>query len=498
MGGAAREGLDAHLIAVVSQYANQHQCKSFTLVGPPPRRVALAMALAILAQPHLSVTFSDLDPVGEDNTVRLIRPYSESPLIIDTENLCEALALSAWELDQLREEIDRNVSYLLKQQRALRWLWARYAEPKDDAEGLLSILFSGISSAESRLYGIGGQLYGLLDGQCLQGPNALYTPFLNAQNQDGIRPRGTFVGKFLDSSLIHNLAKGIGADEEETLSLLHNMISCVPRDKSHAYVGRDMWRIMGFDRMTHLTQGYSATQWLTAPLDPKGVHPMNSWIDVGNGLIDVPLAEHRFDSLVIPRIQMLMNQTLAQNLTQLLIEDHPVSTSSKHPWVSLNDIDLLALKRHMNSVVAPVLSWPKSVTGAQNIATISEGTGLSVAEIQKQITEIWTQRYQSLWISAPKASGHQSTLTRLIAHQCRRVVSHRKIWHRSPIYGLPHRHVMALFSGFYFSEIPLERCWHEAGDAQGADPVGQWFWPTWQHILNTMEDASISTFTDFD
>ena len=118
MGGAAREGLDAHLIAVVSQYANQHQCKSFTLVGPPPRRVALAMALAILAQPHLSVTFHDLDPVGDDHAVRPPKPYSESALIIDTETLCDALALSAWELDQLREEIDRNVSYLLKQQRA--------------------------------------------------------------------------------------------------------------------------------------------------------------------------------------------------------------------------------------------------------------------------------------------------------------------------------------------------------------------------------------------
>ena len=57
---------------------------------------------------------------------------------------------------------------------------------------------------------------------------------------------------------------------------------------------------------------------------------------------------------------------------------------------------------------------------------------------------------------------------------------------------------MALFSGFYFGELPLERSWHDAGDAQGTDPVGQWFWPTWEHVLNTMEDASISTFTDFD
>ena len=498
MGGAAREGLDAHLIAVVSQYANQHQREAFTLVGPPPRRVALAMALAILAQPHLSVTFQDLDPVGDDDTVRPKRPYSESPLIIDTETLCEALALSAWELDQLREEIDRKVSYLLKQQRALRWLWARYAEPKDDAEGLLSILFSGISSADSRLYGIGGQLYGLLEGQCLQGPNALYTPFLDPKSQGNIQPRGTFVGKFLDKSLIHSLAKGIGADEEETLSLLHNMISCVPRDQSHAYVGHDMWRIMGFDRMTHLTQGYSATQWLTQPLDMRSIRPLDAWIDIDQGNVDQPLAEHRFDSLIIPRIQMLMNQTLAQNLTHLLIEDRPISASSKHPWVHLNDIDLLALKRHMNSVAAPILSWPQSKEAAELITETFGRSRCSVQDIQKQLTKIWAERYKSLWIAAPKSSGHQSTLTRLIAHQCRRVVSHRKIWHRSPIYGLPHRHVMALFSGFYFSEIPLERCWHEAGEAQGSDPVGEWFWPSWEHILNTMEDASISTFTDFD
>ena len=426
MGGAAREGLDAHLIAVVSQYANQHQCKSFTLVGPPPRRVALAMALAILAQPHLSVTFHDLDPVGDDHAVRPPKPYSESALIIDTETLCDALALSAWELDQLREEIDRNVSYLLKQQRALRWLWARYAKPNTEEEGLLSILFSGITSTESRLFGIGGQLYGLLDGQCLQGPNALYTPFLQAQSVEGIQPRGTFVGKFLDSSLIHNLAKGIGADEEETLSLLHNMISCVPRHESQAFVGRDMWRIMGFDRMTHLTQGYSATQWLTAPLAQKSIHPVDSWIDIEGGRIDAPLAEHRFDSLIIPRIQMLMNQTLAQNLTQLLVEDHAVTASSKHPWVHLKDIDLLALKRHMNSIVDPVLAWPKSEDAADLLHAAYPTPSISISDIQNQITEIWTQRYKTLWIAAPKATGHQSTLTRLIAHQCRRIVSHRK------------------------------------------------------------------------
>jgi hypothetical protein len=76
-------------------------------------------------------------------------------------------------------------------------------------------------------------------------------------------------------------------------------------------------------------------------------------------------------------------------------------------------------------------------------------------------------------------------------------VSQRKIWHRHPIYNISHKNVLALFSGFYFSELPMERYWADSGEAIGADPVGQWFWPTWERLLNTMEDTSISTFTDF-
>jgi hypothetical protein len=63
---------------------------------------------------------------------------------------------------------------------------------------------------------------------------------------------------------------------------------------------------------------------------------------------------------------------------------------------------------------------------------------------------------------------------------------------------MPHQNVLALFSGFYFSDLPIERYWHDSGEAVGSDPVGQWFWPTWQRILNLLEDSSISTFSGFD
>ena len=170
----------------------------------------------------------------------------------------------------------------------------------------------------------------------------------------------------------------------------------------------------------------------------------------------------------------------------------------KFPWVQLSDLDLLQLSQRLNAVTQPLLSWPESPDGYETLQNILNLSDQDAKTAQSQIKAIWTKRYRELWVEGPRPEGHQTTLTRILAHISRTTVSLRKTWHRNPIYGMPHRNVLALFAGFYFSDLPLERTWKDAGDAIGADPVGQWFWPTWERLLNTMEDSTLSTFTDFD
>ena len=498
MGGAAREGLDTHLLHVLAEFTDRHQFKSFTLVGPPPRRVSLAMALAILAQPHVCITFSDLDPVGPANLNPRINGYREEPVIIEHEALCDALALSSWELDQLRDDIDRNVSNLLKQQRALRWLWARYAEPNEGADSLLNILFSGITNEGSGLYGAAGQLYGLLNGECRIGPSSLYTPHPIDSNEDRVNPRLTFYGRYVDQSLIHALAKGIGADEEEVQALLDTMICCIPQQQAQSFIDHDQWRIRSFDGMTGLTRGYSATRWLFQEVKSDFLRPLHDWLEWQDGRITPDLVESRLDRELIPRISSVLQQLMGQGLSNLLMEDYHRPAFQKYPWVQLGDLDLLQLPQRIHAVAQPLLAWPTSADAHQTLQSILNLSAADAKIAQQQIHDIWTKRYRTLWAEGPRPEGHQTTLTRLMAHMSRTTISLRKMWHRKPIYDIPHRNILALFTGFYFSDLPLERTWKDAGDAIGADPLGQWFWPTWERLLNTLEDATLSTFTDFD
>ena len=101
------------------------------LEGAPPRRIAVAMALAVFSHPHLAQTFAS-DP----------RPA----ILIGPEVLQEALGLSAWELDDLREEVDRRAGTLLKQSTLVRWLESHVPAPR-----LFQLLFPGVNVDDPRV-----------------------------------------------------------------------------------------------------------------------------------------------------------------------------------------------------------------------------------------------------------------------------------------------------------------------------------------------------------
>jgi len=482
---------------VVSEYTQRHQTKAFSLVGPPPRRVALAMALAVLSQPHLSVTFQPWDWVGSEGFGLTVGGVDEAPFLVDLDALGDALGLSSWELDQLRDDIDRNVSIQLKQRRALRWLWARYATKSGETEALLSILFPGMTDESSQLLGVGGQLYGLLNGVCRMGPGAMYTPYAIDKNEDRLNPRSTFVGRLVDPSLIEAMASGIGADEEEVVQILNTMIGCIPQHEAAAFVGQDLWRIRAFDSLTHLSRGYNATQWLFEPLNVAFLRPVDDWLEWEDEKISADLAQSCFDRTLIPRLATLVRQLHAQGLSNLLTENQHKPGPKNARWVALSDLDRLQLSDLFNSVAKPLLNWPTSPDGAQVLRQHLKLNEADLTIAQSQLQTLWRQRYKAIWGDGPRPDGHQTTLTHVLAHLCRTTLSLRQLWHRPPI-DHAHQNILALFAGYYFSELPLDEAWKDAGEAQGADPVGQWFWPTWERVLNTLDDTSITTFSGFD
>jgi len=498
MGGAAREGLDAHLLAVLAEFADRHQTKALSLAGSPPRRVSLAMAMALLCQPHLSVTFADLDPIGDTNLWPWTQPEPERPFLLDTEVMSEVLALSHWEIDHLREDVDRKVGQRLKQQRALRWLWGRYKPQSETADSLLQILFPGITDEHCKLFGIGGQLYAQLSGDTPAGVPSLFIPHPENPTDDFINPRETFRARFVDRSLIEALAKGIGADEEEVHEILNHMICAIPRLQARDFIDSDMWRIAPYDGMTQLTKGYTATQWLYQPLHQTMSEPLDIWLEAPNGKLNRTLAENRFDYLVYPRLRLLLRQIHAQSFSNLLVEHSHEPHSAKFPWVRLSDLDGLQLATAFESIIQPILDWCLSDEAAESISQHMKLQNAATKSLQKELHACWTQRNTQLWSGGPRADGHQTTLTRLTAHIGRTAVSMRKTWHRRPIYDIPHRNTLLLFAGHYFSEMPLEGAWADSGDAHGTDPIGQWFWPTWQRILNTLEENNTLSISYFD
>ena len=276
------------------------------------------------------------------------------------------------------------------------------------------------------------------------------------------------------------------------------MISCIPQQRAAEFVDHDLWRICTFDGLTHLSRGYSSTQWLFEPVSSEFLRPLDEWLEWKNGTLTPDLAASRFDRVIIPRLSAVFRQLLAQGMSNLLMETQHEPFSTKFPWVQLSDLDLLQLSQAFDSVARPLLDWPEGPNAKETLRKHLKLSAKETADLQLQLKKIWAERYKRLWADGPRAKGHQSTLTRVMAHICRTTVSLRKTWHRSSIYSIPHRNVLALFTGFYFSELPLEHSWKNAGEAIGADPIGQWFWPTWERILNTMEDSSISTFSGFD
>lgn len=493
MDGAARIEIERQLVDVLDELsAADRRPPIEALRGVPPRAVAVAMAMAVYCQPHLGVIFGDVACIGTDEFEAPPAIEPERPIVMNTDALGEALGLQAWELDDIREDIDRRVGIVLKQARTLRWLWTHFGLPEASCEGLFRVLFPGAPGRIGPLAMVrrGAQLYALVQQEIPPPLEALYLPWAPVAAERAFHPLRAFGGRYVNNNVRRSLARGIGASDDEVVELLDRMVTVLPRTGTAAWLARDAWRARGFAMITDLPAPYAEGAWLSAPIEPEDV-AFTSFLKPDGGLLVVHDAAIAFDGLAVARVDEMMRQLYGEILARKHLAD---ANTPRHTIADLVPMDL---ERHLRAVLKPLIDWAESPRSAAwvagNVGMSTEVCSWALAQVARE----WTAQLEAAWIGAPRDNEPKNAQW-LIASHLHLVGDglHRALT-RPADPRAPHRDIALLFSAFYMGHQPLERLWAEANEsvmwpasARLTDPMDAWFWGTWQRLLASWEDES--------
>lgn len=479
--GAAREGLDDHLLDLVEQLRAQVQQTTFDETdGAPPRPIALPLAEAIYSQPHLDATFSDLAvaATGDLRPPKLAPP--DDPLVVAGDPLRAMLGLEEWELDDLRDEVDRRVGFALKQQRAVGWLWSHFGLDDSDPEALFRVLFpaAGLGTGRVDFVRYGGRLYAVLDQVPPPPTSSLYLTWLDFDAERTYAPLGTFDSRYVDEALRKTLARAIGADDAELLQLLDGMIAVVPRRQLAAFIRHDRWRIRGLAAMTGLGDARVRRARLVRTLAPNDLY-VKDLFDARDGELVAKDVLVTFDKHAEDRAARMLRQLWAEMLAR--ISDEPRQGTTRP---LLEDLSLYDLKQHLARVLQPLLDWAADDDTAAHVARILKVEERKAREAMKEVARRWTDRAEKHWWGAP--SPHQPHTIRgaLLMQLLSTHHSLRYAWQRELRGHVMHRDLLLLFAGHWFADVPLGEVVREhRAPVARTDPIAGWFWGTFRRIL---------------
>lgn len=470
-----------------------------------PRRVAVALALALHAQPHLASTFGVPE---RDGTCEIDEPGLwplEAPLVVSTELLERVTALSSWELDDLRDEVDRRAGRELKQARALQWMWAHFGLSADASPwALFRVLFPGVGRVgHVDLVRRGAQLYALVGDPREESTEEaaaawLFLPWLVERSPEpGVLT--TFRSRYVDRGLRRALGRSVGADAREADELLDRMICIFPRSRARALLAQDQWRSCGPATLTGLAPSYAGAAWLTeSPRDEE--LRAERWLSRQDGALHIG-EEPRilFDTLASARVQAMMRQVYAALLASL----HPQRRQG--PELAPSDLDLLDLGLHLPAVLDPLVDWPRRPEVHQQIAAEH---GLDLEHVTRRMHELadaWSAQASHTWLALPSAERPYTVHGILVSHLVALGASLRRLVWARPDPRFDHRPLVLLFAGHYLAEARLERLWLRGlsdvpltGDSPVPPPediVGTWFWPCWRELLDAIETENQATFS---
>ncbi len=476
---------DQRILANLTTAANALHREPQLDAEPVPKRVATALALTFLSSPHFSGT---LPAPGRDGSEVSDTPLPppEPPLLVTPEVLERALGLAGWEIEELREEVDRRAGRALKCVRTATWLWSYFQLETQPTYTLSRVLFPGTAEPGPAVARRGGQLY-LLADVAPHSPHALFLPWLSP---DPTLCPTSFRSRTVDPSLRLRVGRGIGADEEEVSDLLEAMVALVPASDPAPWLTADQWRILGFAALTDLGPSYAAGDWLLRPIPTDGAD-WRAWVRVtpeGLRLKNTP--EKIFDALALPRVSAMVRLVYAALLATVHREGR-TGEASMRPV----DIDLFDVPRHMRAVLAPLHTWAGRSSTARHVA---KETGRPIEEAARlfgQLRAAWANHEKSSWCGLP-GSRTPSIQTLVLEHLLAVAGGLRTAIRRAPDPRTPHGSLVLLFAAHYLREARLERLWLRslsdcASPTQRIPPpediVGTWFFRGLRRVLDELD-----------
>ncbi len=480
---AIRRAIDA-LAPLVCEPARER------ITEPPPRRVAVAMALALFTQPHLNATLALIQhDAGYDAT------WADDPLVFSDEVMKRALGLTQWELDDLREEVDRRAGGLLKQARVLEWTWGRFGLPEANPSNLFRVLFPGAAThlREVELLRRGPQLYAVVQQEREPSVCSLFLSWLRHDPERTYPPLSTFRARYVDAGLRSALARSLGVDQLEIHELLDAMITILPADSKELFLAHDAWRSKGLAAMTGLGVPYSAAGWLTDPVQHDELH-CDRWLTrVGNKVQVYGRASAHFDSIAVPRAQAMMQQLYCAVMASVRIAPRkPVDSA------------VFDVHTHLQAVLDPLIAWAESVDTHQQVATALDLPSDQLSSVLGDVATQWREHADAAWFGADPANRF-ALAPILTAHLVALDSSLRALALRKPDPRWDHLDLLLLFTSHYLKEARLERLWLRALSDSVVPPTvalpppedipGTWFWATWRRILDTHAAESNPTMT---
>ncbi|MCA9494236.1 MAG: hypothetical protein KC621_30120 [Myxococcales bacterium] len=492
--GASRHDLDREIARVAAQAGSAlyRAPDERPLVEAAPKRVATAMALAMLSAPHFSATIPR--PIRGGVAVDEPHRRSADPApIVANEALEKSLGLSAWEIDELREEVDRRAGKALKLLRTVNWLWSYFQLPSQATEPsrgstLARVLFPGAEEPGPSLVRRGGHLYLALDLEPVDQPIALFLPWLAPDPALGPT---AFRSRSVDAGLRHRIARGVGGDDDEIAELLESMVALVPRKGTDRWLQTDQWGTHGYAALTDLGATYSIGDWLVRPLSPDAAD-WRAWIRSGpEGLRLKTTPAKVFDALALPRVSAMTRLVYAATLAS-------VDRDASDPNVVLRpeDVDLLDIPRHIRAVLQPLMAWSGRASTHRLVAKELGAPIEDVVALFAQVQQEWHHHASASWWGAP-GSRAPSIQTLLLEHTLTLNVSLRALLRRAPDPRAPHADMVLLFAAHYLREARIERLWlkamsdvsqdHEGRIPPPEDIAGAWFWRIWNRLLDELD-----------
>jgi len=487
-GGAAREKLDAHLVTNLTELAELGKRElQPELKAAPPRRMSIALGLALHSHAHLTIFFSNPN-MSATEVIKQERPARpDFPILLDQAKVRSALGLQDWELDDLREEVDRRVGHILKQQRALDWLWAHFGLPQASAEPLFRVLFPGASRTVGNvgLVHRGAQLYAVVDQNPAPPISSMYLGWGDTAKEQIYGELGPFGGRYVDVGLRNALARGIGADADEVIEILDRMVTVVPRQHAAEFLHHDNWRARALAGICKLGDNYAVPVTLTRSLQPEEIET-SEWITLAGDELKVRESRTAFDTLALDRVASMTRQLYAEMLARLIERGE-----NKNPMPEIDDLELFDVSGQFRRALKPLIDWAGDTKTITRLAEIHKLDSKHVSVEMKKVRDTWRAQMDRGWCAPPRSGQPRSVAAVVSLHLVETWCALRAIQAKPSDKRFDHRDLMILAAGHFMAEAPVQRLWAGGLSDVGSpadEPFSEYFWATWAKMMETLEE----------